>query len=240
MTSYDVIRFSAVPFALDTEKIQRQIPVVENSVFNSILGRAWRTALVADIIDNSSEPNWAAGSYSSGDIVRRGGVYWIATATTSTEPGAGAVGWDYAPRFTTNCNQLLYDNGLAAYLAGAIIQGCIAFSAMEINAEGVVRKKGDNFDPAELKELDRFSTAWEAWKQVALSNLHYYITDNSDGCSFPLYEGGTSTEVLRCCPRLGARWADETTETRTFTRPRFMVTGGDNCLEDDNYYRYFA
>ena len=225
MLPSEVVRFAPVSFALATEKITRQIATVENVVFNKILGRAWRVSLIADIVDYSATDNWTAATYNADDLVKWGGVSWIATDTTDTEPNADSVGWDYAPRFTTECNQLLYDTVLAPYLSLCILQGCIPFMTVEATSNGLIRQRGENFDPADMKEVDMVAKSWEGWKTDALINLNYFVTDNTGGCNFPLYEGLSSQEVLACCPELGTRVTNDCNVdgTKRFRRERFLV-----------------
>jgi len=146
------------------------------------------------VVNYASAPTWTAGAYLAGDLVYWKGVVFVADINTSAEPPS--YGWSVAPKFTTACNNQLWPY-LRRYLALCIIKRSVSYLAYQVADGGINRGTGNNFIPADYRDVERLAKSIDTDVEVAFWNMHRFATKG--GCTFPLYQYSTVSTQLTVC-----------------------------------------
>lgn len=161
---------------------------VELEQFRGCLGIEFRAVLMIALKDYSAVLQWTAGSYVVGNVVKNKGAYWIVKANTATEPITENDFWGLAPKFDTDnpCGEKydeLYCNFLGRFLALKVATLTAARNAADITAQGMVRKVGEGFVPADSKSQSTFFESLKIQAQQVYENMVWWMNENNEtGC----------------------------------------------------------
>lgn len=152
------------------------------------LGAGLYDSMLADLADYSGEPEFVSGStYNPGDVVRYNGMYFEAEAVTTDLPTNTAT-WKLAPKFQLDLYNQLWVF-LGRYLACLAIKASIEPNAVKMTGAGLVKMKGDDFEPASGQDVNRLYTWLNARIEQSFRNMHYWLVDRSSESALSGYAG---------------------------------------------------
>lgn len=165
---------------------------IESYQFTTCLGGDFYDALVADLTDVSGATAYDSGtSYNQGDMVIYDGLYYTADQNSPAEP---PTQWTLVDKFQTTCNNDLWCNGLARYLSLVVVRETIPLIATQIGSKGIVKKKGEDFEPASEKAISRLQSSIESKINRSWILLDKYMRDNNDDDCYDLYVDNTGCD----------------------------------------------
>lgn len=145
-------------------------------------------SLLADKADYSGDPEFVSGStYNEGDVVSYQGVFYEALATTTALPvNSGA--WKFAAKFETAIYNELWVF-LGRYLACLAVKASVEPAATKMTGAGLVKTKGDDFDPASSKDIERLYLWLNARIAQAFRNMHHFLLKRKAETALSGYAG---------------------------------------------------
>lgn len=172
LSSSEVLYYASHHYSLSASDVQKQIYLQERKAAAGSIGRDFFGLLLADLVDYSAVPEWSPGTYFLGNLVRRLGlIYEVADAATSTDPNGG-VGWALAPKFNTACYNLLWDEGLAAFLSNIIMAASCNSIAYKVAPGGIVQINAQDAQQAATDRAqavaEKFRADAEEWWKLAV------------------------------------------------------------------------
>jgi hypothetical protein len=173
LSSNEVLYYASHHYSLSASDVQKQILLQEQKAARNVIGWDFYQALLADLVDYSAAPDWAAGTYNIGDLVwRLGLVYQCTATTTNTDPNGGA-GWSLAPKFASACYNGLWGAGLAYFLSNVIMAASCNSIAYKVAPGGIVQINAADANQAATDRAqavaDKFRTDADEWWKLAVS-----------------------------------------------------------------------
>jgi len=167
-----VLYYASHHYSLSASDVQKQIYLQERKAAATAIGRDFFALLLADVVDYSAVIDWSPGTYFLGSLVRRLVlIYEVADAATSTDPNGG-VGWALEPKFNTACYNLLWDEGLAAFLSNIIMAASCNSIAYKVAPGGIVQINAQDAQQAATDRAqavaEKFRTDDEEWWKLAV------------------------------------------------------------------------
>jgi hypothetical protein len=173
LSSNEVLYYASHHYSLSASDVQKQILLQELKAARNVIGWDFYLFLNNNMVDYSTEPDWAAGTYNSGDLVWRLGLVYVCTANgTTTDPNGGA-GWSLAPKFNQYCLNALWNQGLAYFLANVIMAASCNSIAYKVAPGGIVQINAADANQAATDRAqavaDKFRTDADEWWKLAVA-----------------------------------------------------------------------
>lgn len=174
------------------------IVMKEEKLFRECLGWDFYLALIADRIVYDTYTSFVYGTnYSVGDIILENGIlYECIQATTGTQTLENVLYWKVAPKFVNTDYEFLWRRYLRTLLAFTISHTSLVYKAVNLTDQGLVRKKGENFDAADMKDVYLLKGEYAGDIRDILKNMDEYIMANKD--KFPDYIKIKENDNLLC------------------------------------------
>lgn len=172
LSSSEVLYYASHHYSLSASDVQKQIYLQERKAAATVIGRDFFALLLADIDPYPSVFDWVPGTYVIGTIVRRLGLIYIAVDNNVTTDPNGGVGWALAPKFNTACYNLLWDEGLAAFLSNIIMAASCNSIAYKVAPGGIVQINAQDAQQAATDRAqavaEKFRTDANEWWELAV------------------------------------------------------------------------
>lgn len=161
---------------------------VEITQFRSILGLDFYEELKSDLVDYSSVPEWQNQSYSKGDFVRFGSIIYEALEAGNTRPPS--KDWRIADKFKSECNNYLWCNYLAEFLAMKVIRDRAGFLTYNLSGNGFQVVSQSNNRAVDGSEFSIAMQQIDRKISELFNNLDAFLKGELGGeCSFEKYKG---------------------------------------------------
>lgn len=192
LSVYEVKKYSKISdLACDIQDILQ----VEQREARLNIGQTLYDSMLADIVDDSSTVDWTPGSYAADTRKRYKGIVKKATILTSNEPSH--TDWIVANKFTDTCYEAFFTKFLGRYLALCIAKNSVVPMTASIEAQGMVEKHGDGFNPVSQSKIESHLRWFEANIEMIMDNMKQYVCNAglSTECKTALKMFG----VVECC-----------------------------------------
>lgn len=151
---------------------------IEMAERRNCIGKKLYDALLEDLQDYSDAPAYQTGTtYAIDDVVEYKGIYYVAKASTNKTPSVKSD-WEYADKFETDVFNDLWVSNLGTYLSLLVYRETIPENSVTMSGSGLIRQKGENFDPASSNDVKRLQMSVDAKIHTALLNLQDYLEEH--------------------------------------------------------------
>lgn len=178
---------------IEATQFRLVLPVMEQYLFDTTLGREWYDSLLSDLRDVSAATRYSElVNYSIGDLVTYYESYYEAIAENRAKTPNLSAYWQRLTKFQTPANNIIFDGYLLPLIALAAASPTSAMTAIQNSNIGLVRRSSDNARPASMREIIAYRQDLEQLMRIALFNLHRYCKDNAT--LYPLYLGNSQPQ----------------------------------------------
>ena len=173
-----------------------QLSSFEITEARNCLGRSLYQAMLDDLAEYPEATAYLASvSYDAGDTAIYEGTIFRALATTVGNLPVNPDFWELAPRFSTECYNVLFCTVLAPYLAWVVVRHRLPFINTKIAGTGLIKNKSSNFEPAGEHDYNSLLAGASKMVQISWNNLKEFMDDNSDN---ECYIGFKSFNCPKC------------------------------------------
>lgn len=183
ITTNEVIRYSLAERSYPPDKVSRMIPIIEQRFFRNCVGNDFYLILQGVKNNWENKPQWAAGSYSLGDMVWWEDDLYESTENTNTEePSLVATKWKAASKFSVTEYNTLWDIYLRPILANEVVRITVPQETVRFTGKGATVQTEDNSNTvgADYKSLDMALRSIKDIINVMTEEMIEYITLQQD------------------------------------------------------------
>lgn len=191
ITPNEVKKYSPSDVEDDTTIKEEFIITQEEKIFNLFFGWDFYEALMDDRIFYEGLSTYkgdynGSTAYLLGDSVQFVDKIYIALSNTTGNPPTNKVIWGLAPDFGSSDFDYLWKRYLRTILACNVLHSSVLYDVLKKSAQGLVKRKGETFDNANLKELQAWKSGLYNDIQDVCYNMDLFINRNPD--KYPLYK----------------------------------------------------
>jgi len=187
-TPYDIFRNANIEKGVDIINICRVLKIKEEALFNNngCLGREFYNSLKLDVFTPSPVLVFDYGiSYTVGQFVNFNGEIWeVVTATTGQEAPDNSNSFKIPKKMVSADNEELWQSYLLFIIAIDVEIAGYLDASVSWTASGLVRKKSDNFNPAEQRDIDVKTHNLQNLRTAHIENLKVFLEENAS--NYPL------------------------------------------------------
>lgn len=185
----DIIFFTGLPKEFPACE-WRVIFGIEYFEFTNKLGYDFYLKLISELVDYSSVADYdSTSNYTTGDFVKYSGIFYEAIDDSTGKSPNNTLYWKFAPRFATECYEILWCNFLGEYLSWCVVLDRLPLLANQIHQNGVVKLMSAVFEAADNKDFHVAMKSVSSKKDRCLFNLDNWMRTNNDEKCFDLYIG---------------------------------------------------
>ncbi len=162
-----------------------QIRTFELSEARRCFGEVLYTAMLEDLAEYPEATEYSSTiNYNAGAVV----IYDF-TLFRALEPSTGVLPvdptkWELAPRFQTDCYNVLFCTVMAEYLAWIIVRHRLPFINTKISGTGLVKLKSSSFESANEHDYNSLMAAAAKMVQMTWENFEAFIIANKDNTCY--------------------------------------------------------
>lgn len=186
ITPYEVIQFAPSAAHADTMTKRTHIVSKEEKLFNDCFGYDFYLKLIADLIDYPSDSYSDFSkhvSYNVDDVVLFEGQLYKAIqeqASGNIQSVNNKLYWSIAPKFNNVKYQFLWIRYLRELLAWNVVHTSALYTMIQLTGIGLQKKKTENSDSIDLKELAHYKAEVTGDIMDIISNMETYILRNKE------------------------------------------------------------
>lgn len=213
ITPAEVVLYSPVNGNTNNSIYCSIIPMAEQKLFRECIGSDFYKALLADLraVPAGVQVFDAGSMYLQNDVVEyEAELYTVIQDTDGSQTPCNENYFQPYGKFNTTAYQTLWDDYLKYVLAFQVELSTTTYTAISQEAAGLVRKKGETFDPANTKELGLFKTGIATDLASWLDNMNEFLMQEENETVYPLYKGWQDKQACAkgesCTPRKAQRF----------------------------------
>jgi len=204
LTPNEIITSAPVATNSAASEFASLIVSVEEDLFNKCFGWDFYLALLEDKRDMSAATAYRETiTYSIGALVCWNGKYYTCTSSNIGQLPSNENYWSLAAKFENEDYEFFWVRYLKSILSFIATRSTVVYRAIKDDNQGLIKRKGEDFDPASLKEIMAVKAEAKSDIDRMIENADMYLRRNPD--KFPLYgpnqETSTCCETKKCKPR---------------------------------------
>jgi hypothetical protein len=185
LTPKDVFDFGSANINIEENLLCSFISVEEEAFFNSnkCLGWDYYEYLKTDLLlPTLSVVFFENGElYFVGDYVSfNGRVYRCVIDTTGEQDPENSSNFERIKKFITQASNDIWERYIARALSWSVLISTGDISAVTHSANGLIRQKGDNFQPATLAEVESRKRMYMSQRSDLMVNMQLFLERNKD------------------------------------------------------------
>lgn len=174
----------------------KNIVKIEIKEFRDCLGSEFYKYLKSNLVDYSAAVNFESSTtYNEGDVVIYKGFLYKALEATNEIP-VNCEKWVLAPKFNSDCLELLWCDYLGEYLSWCILKNRLPYIVIKIDGLGAQKNFSNNSKPADDKDIQHLARSIDRDISIAFENMDSFIKENPS--CYLLYKGLDEHACKKC------------------------------------------
>jgi len=186
---FEVLRFGLIDSHTDTLRFCNIIATEEEHLFNECFGSDFYSDMLSDLQSYTYTEYEFGTSYSVGDyVLHEAVIYECIQNTSGNETVFDSAFFVEAPKFSNTEYQYIWNRYLSKILSWTITSNQTIYTSVQDTKQGIVRRKGDDFDPAKISEISIIKKEYQSDIRKTINNMEAYILSNKDNSAFANYK----------------------------------------------------